>query len=53
MKNLLKLGKVLSKNEQQTIIGSGGRFCGEWCSDGTCSCWLSSPHETCPFAEAC
>ena len=55
MKNLLSLNKVqvLSKIEQQSINGAGRGYCCEWCSDGTCSGWTSSPNIPCPFAAAC
>ncbi len=55
LKNILNLkgAQLLNKAEQKDIRGGGGRFCGEWCPDGSCLCWLSHPHETCPFAEAC
>lgn len=51
-KQILTLGKALTKAEQQEIHG-GGMFCCEWCPDGSCNGWVSSPKETCPFAPPC
>ncbi|MDY8134136.1 hypothetical protein [Aquimarina sp. 2201CG5-10] len=63
LKSILKFegAHILSKNEQQSIQGSGFRpindngyrFCCEWCPDGTCLDYVSSPFETCPFAATC
>ncbi len=48
----LKGVKMLNKSQQKTIVGRGS-FCCEWCPDGSCLDWVSSPRVTCPFAAAC
>lgn len=55
LQNILKLDgvKVIEKGLQKSIIGKGGNFCCEWCPDGSCNGWVSSPRVTCPFAPAC
>ena len=55
LQNILKLDgvKAIEKSTQKTIVGRGGQFCCEWCSDGTCNGWVDSPKTTCPFAPPC
>lgn len=53
LKNISNFGKALSKEEQKGINGAGRGFCCEWCPDGTCNGWVSSPLIPCPFALAC
>ncbi|MDY0780817.1 hypothetical protein [Tenacibaculum sp. IB213877] len=54
MKNsILSLGKSLNKLEQQLIKGTGAGFCCEWCPDGSCLDWVSSPREQCPISAGC
>ncbi|MEO1032659.1 hypothetical protein [Winogradskyella sp.] len=57
MKNVLKLGKALSKAEQKEIAGGTGRpgpgwLCCEWCPDGSCLDWVPIGVQ-CPFAPPC
>lgn len=53
MKNLLNLGKVLSKAQQKEINGGGYGFCCERCPDGSCNSWVSHPRVRCPFTAGC
>ena len=53
MKNLLKLGIVITKIEQMQIHGGGLGFCCEWCPDGSCNGWVGDPRTPCPFAASC
>ncbi len=49
----LKGAKMLNRKELTQIKGGGARICCEWCPDGTCAGWVSSPGESCPFTAAC
>jgi hypothetical protein len=55
LKSILKLDgvKAIDKATQKSITGSGGGYCCEWCSDGSCNGWVSSLKVTCPFAAPC
>ncbi|WP_025666849.1 hypothetical protein [Aquimarina megaterium] len=61
MKNLLNLkgAQKLSTVEQQSINGgkessfAAGRFCCEWCRDGSCNGWVDSINTPCPIANTC